>query len=71
MGMPSYLPDRSTWLFVLGIAALSYGSAATQYSRWDHRYNAHVHPVFHPWAIVLGVILVWPSVRKKPTRKRP
>jgi len=71
MSIQSYLPDHSTWLFVLGITALSYGSAAMQYSRWNHRYNAHVHPVFHLWAIAVGVVLIWLSVRKRPKGKRP
>jgi hypothetical protein len=41
-----------------GIALISYGSAAFMYSRWDYEYNRHVHPVFHPWAILLGCGLV-------------
>ncbi len=57
--MRSYSLDRSTpWLFVIGIFVLSYGTAAMQYSRWNHAENAHVHPVFHPWAIVVGIALI-------------
>ncbi|HWG19596.1 MAG TPA: hypothetical protein VG225_03635 [Terracidiphilus sp.] len=55
---------NSTWLFVGGVVALSYGTAAVQYSRWNHAENAHVHPVFHPWAILLGVALIVLSYRK-------
>ncbi len=69
MGLGSYLPDRKTWLFVLGIAFLSYGSAAFQYSRWDHRSNANVHPVFHAWAVIVGIFLVWYSLPKRPNRR--
>jgi hypothetical protein len=36
------------------MALFSYGSAAFMYSRSNHEYNRHVHPVFHPWAIILG-----------------
>jgi hypothetical protein len=61
----SYLPDGSTVLFVIGVFVLSYGTAAMQYSRWNHTENAHVHPVFHPWAIVLGVVLLGVSLKKK------
>jgi hypothetical protein len=61
-----YFPDRWTWLFVLGIAFLSYGTAAFMCSRYNHEYNRHVHPVFHPWAILVGCGLVWYSVRNSP-----
>ena len=64
MSLKRYLPDRWTWLFALGTFVFMYGSAAMQYSRWNHRYNATVHPVFHTWAILLGVALIWISVRK-------
>jgi hypothetical protein len=60
----SYLPDSSTALFVIGIVVLSYGTAAMQYSRWNHAENVHVHPVFHPWAIVVGLVLLGVSLRK-------
>jgi hypothetical protein len=49
---------RSTWMFVIGIFVLSYGTAAIQYSRWSHAENARVHPVFHPWAIIVGIALI-------------
>ena len=52
----------STMLFVLGIFVTSYGIAAMQYSRWDHTYNSHVHPVFHPWAIIVGLVLISISI---------
>jgi hypothetical protein len=44
---------------------LSYGTAAFQYSRSNHSENAHVHPVFHPWAIIVGVLLTVASYRIK------
>jgi hypothetical protein len=31
----SYLPDGPTWLFVIGVGLLSYGTAVAQYSRWN------------------------------------
>jgi hypothetical protein len=43
---------------------LAYGTAAMQYSRWNHRENALVHPVFHPWAIVFGLALIVLSYTK-------
>jgi len=64
VSLRDYFPDRWTWLFVLGIAFFSYGSAAFMYSRYNHEYNRHVHPVFHLWAILVGCGLVWYSVRK-------
>lgn len=56
--MRSFSLDRSTWIFVIGILVLSYGAAAMQYSRWNHAENARVHPVFHAWAIILGIALI-------------
>ena len=56
--MKSFSLDRSTWIFVIGIFVLSYGTAAMQYSRWNHAENARVHPVFHPWALVAGIALI-------------
>ena len=61
----SLLLSRSTILFVLGVFLLAYGSAAMQYSRWDHGFNRHVHPVFHVWAIVVGLLLIVVSYRWK------
>jgi hypothetical protein len=55
--------SRSTWTFVVGVLVLSYGSAGMQYSRWDHVENGHVHPVFHPWAIAVGIALIVLSFR--------
>ncbi len=49
---------RSTWVFVVGVLTLVYGTAGMQYSRWNHAENALVHPVFHPWAIVIGMALI-------------
>ena len=54
--MKSFSLDR--WMFLIGIFVLSYGTAALQYSRWNHAENARVHPVFHPWAIVVGIALI-------------
>jgi hypothetical protein len=64
MALRDYTPSASTWLFALGVFVFSYGSAAMQYSRSNYRYNATVHPVFHPWAIAVGMLLIWLSVRK-------
>jgi hypothetical protein len=51
-------------LFVIGILVIAYGTAAMQYSRWNHAENALVHPVFHPWAIVVGLTLLVISIKK-------
>jgi tryptophan-rich sensory protein len=64
MSISRYLPYGSTWAFVLGVISLGYGSSAFMYKRWDHEYNKHVQPAFHPWAIALGVLLIWIAVRK-------
>jgi hypothetical protein len=61
--LKEYWLDRSTLLFIAGVLLFAYGSSAMQYSRWDHVYNATVHPVFHPWAAVVGVIAVVIAVR--------
>ncbi len=53
-----FVLDRSTWVFVFGVLLLSYGTAGMQYSRWNHAENAHIHPVFHPWAIAVGIVLI-------------
>jgi hypothetical protein len=66
----SYLLDSSTALFVIGIVVLSYGTAAVLYSRWNHAENVHVHPVFHPWAIVVGLVLLGVSLRMKSKASR-
>ena len=68
--MSIFALDRSTWAFVIGVFVLAYGTAAMQYSRWNHAENAHVHPVFHPWAIVLGVALIVLSLTKWRKNKR-
>lgn len=60
----SYLPDGPTWLYVVGIVLLAYGTAALQYSRWNHAANRLVHPVFHPWAIALGLGVTWLAIKK-------
>ncbi len=60
----SYLPDGPTCPFVVGVVLLAYGTAAMQYSRWNHAANRLVHPVFHPWAIVLGVGVTWLAIKK-------
>jgi hypothetical protein len=44
-------------LFVGGIYFASFGVSAFRYSRWDHAHNALVHPVYHPWAIVVGLLM--------------
>ena len=67
----SFGHDKSTWAFVVGMFLLAYGTAAMQYSRWNHRENAVVHPVFHPLAIVLGLALIVLSYAKWKLKKRP
>jgi hypothetical protein len=44
-----------TILFVVGCFSLTFGTGATMYSRWNHAENARVHPVFHLWAILVGL----------------
>jgi hypothetical protein len=63
--------DRSTWVFVLGVITLAYGTAAIQYSRWNHAENAHVHLVGHPWAIVVGIALIVLSYKMPKPGTRP
>ena len=58
LSMKSFSLDRSTWMFLIGILVLSYGTAAMQYSRWNHAENARVHAVLHPWAIIAGIALI-------------
>ena len=50
--------DMSTRTFVVGAFVLAYGTAALQYSRWNHAENGRVHPVYHPWAIIVGIALI-------------
>ncbi len=56
---------RSTWVFVIGVLLLSYGTAGMQYSRWSDAENARVHPVFHAWGIVVGIALIVLSYKMK------
>jgi uncharacterized membrane protein YidH (DUF202 family) len=64
--LKSYMLTASTVLFVIAVLILMYGTAGMQYSRWNHTENAHVHPVFHPWAIVLGIVLLVVAIKKTP-----
>jgi hypothetical protein len=67
--MKSFSLYKSTWIFVIGVLVLSYGIAALQYSRWNNAENARVHPVFHPWAIIVGIALIVLSFKiPKPDR---
>lgn len=68
--LSSFSLDRSTWTFVVGVLVLAYGTAAIQYSRWNHAENAHVHPVFHLWAIIVGIALILLSYRMPGRRRR-
>ena len=56
---PMVVCDRPPHLFVLsyGTAAMGNTVAGTMHE------NAHVHPVFHPWAIVVGIALIMPSYK--------
>jgi hypothetical protein len=65
LSMKSFSLDRSTWMFLIGIFVLSYGTAALQYSRWNHVENASVRPVFHPWAIVGGIAIIVLSLTRR------
>lgn len=47
--------ERSTLLLIVGVLTLGFGLSAMQSSRWDH---THILPVFHPWAIVLGFLII-------------
>jgi hypothetical protein len=55
-------------MFVAGVFIAAYGSSAMQYSRWDHAYNATVHPVFHPWAVIVGVLMIIFALRNRAAR---
>jgi tryptophan-rich sensory protein len=59
-----YWLDWSTLLQIAGVLFLAYGSSAMQYSRWNHAYNATVRPLFYPWAVVIGIIMIILAVRK-------
>jgi hypothetical protein len=63
--------SKSTWLSVIGVIVLSYGIAAMQYSRWNHAENARVHPVFHPWAIIVGLATIVLSFKISNGHNRP
>jgi hypothetical protein len=63
-----YLLSPSTLMFVAGVFIAAYGSSAMQYSRWDHAYNATVHPVFHPWAVIVGVLMIIFALRNRAAR---
>ena len=54
------------FLFVIGMYVASFGIGACQFSRWNHRENALIHPIFHPWAIVLGAgIIILALIKRK------
>jgi amino acid permease len=40
-------------LLLAGVYITAIGLSAMRYSRWDHARNASIHPVFHPWAILV------------------
>lgn len=59
---------KGTLYLIVGLLLLSYGDSALLYSRWNHVYNRKVIPVFHPWAIGLGLmflVLFWRCRDKK------
>lgn len=68
MSLRDYFPDRWAWLFVLGMTLFSYGSSVFMFSRWNHAYNRHVHPVFHsgrsPWVALWFGMRVEESVAR-------
>jgi hypothetical protein len=59
--------SRSTLIFVAGVVIFCYGTSAILYSRWDHAYNRTVQPVFHPWAILVGLIMIILALRMRDT----
>jgi hypothetical protein len=61
---------KGTITFCAGVLLISFGLAGFQYKRWDHAYNRTVIPVFHPWAILVGIALIWYS-RQLDRPKRP
>jgi hypothetical protein len=63
-----YLPDRWTLMFVGGIFIAAYGLSVMQYRVWDYAYNATAHPVFHPWAVIAGLLMIVLSLRKRAAR---
>jgi hypothetical protein len=57
-------------LVVGGLYFTAFGLSAFSYSRWDHARNRFIHPVYHPWAIVVGLLMIglayWPHVANPP-----
>ncbi len=59
--------SRSTLMFVAGVIIFCYGTSAILYSRWDQAFNRTVQPVFHPWAILVGMIMIILALRMSDT----
>jgi len=45
-------------LFMGGIYFISFGLSAFRYSRWANAHDALVHPVYHLWAVVVGLLMI-------------
>ena len=54
------IPRRfAIWLFIGGMYLALYGMAGCQHSRWETRAQAaRIVNIYHPWAIVLGLVMV-------------
>ena len=53
------------WLSLVGFFLFAFGTSLMMYSRWNHRANIGVHPVFHPSAIIVGIAVMVISFKKQ------
>lgn len=67
LGRKGYLPEGigRALLFIVSVYVICFGLSAMRYSRWNHAANARIEPVYHPWAIVLGIVLLVISLKMK------
>jgi hypothetical protein len=47
--------DSPIYPLLFGLFAIGYGIGTYRYKRWDHEFNRHLPPEYHPWAIILGI----------------
>jgi hypothetical protein len=68
-----YVPSRLwiVWavMFVAGTFIMAFGFSVMQFKRWDHAFDATVQPVFHPWAVVVGMLMMIVALVKGDRRK--